>query len=255
MLFNLKTLRGYRLHAVDGTIGEVKECFFDDHHWAVRYLVADTGTWLTGRAVLISPHAIMGVDPDTRTIHVKLTKKQIEDSPALDADVPVTRQFEQAYYGHYGWPVYWGGPFMWGPFPDLERDPSKWGVSEGGSSVPDQHLLSTHDVTGYHIQASDGEVGHVDDFIVDDEAWALRYLVVNTSNWWPEKQVLIALSWVERVGWSEEKVFTHLSRSAIKLSAEYSGDLPPTRDYESQLHCHYDRPKYWESAVVGKQRG
>ena len=252
MLFNLKTLRGYRLHGLDGTIGQVKECYFDDHHWAVRYLVADTGNWLTGRAVLISPHAITEVDPDERTIHVKLTKKQIEDSPSLLSDVPVTRQFEQAYYGHYGWPEYWGGPFMWGPFPNLEHDRSEWGTSKNDPGPPDQHLLSTHDVTGYHIQATDGEVGHVEDFIVDDKAWALRYLVVNTSNWWPEKQVLIAQTWIDRVEWSDELVFTSLSRSAIKLSPEYSGEMPPTREYESELHRHYDRPHYWEPDAVAR---
>lgn len=252
MLINVKTLRGYRLRGLDGTIGEVKECYFDDHHWAVRYLVADTGNWLTGRAVLISPHALSGVNPEARTISVELTKQQIEDSPALNTDVPVSRQFEQAYYGHYGWPEYWGGPYMWGAYPNIERDRSKWRAAMYGTNPPDMHLRSTHDVTGHHIQATDGEIGHVEDFILDDQSWALRYLVVDTSNWWPGKKVLISTSWIVSVSWGENKVFTSLSRSAIKLSPEYTDGAPPTRPYETVLHRHYDRPQYWDADVVAK---
>lgn len=252
MLVNVNTLRGYRLSGLDGTIGDVKECYFDDHHWAVRYLVADTRNWLTGRAVLISPHAISGLNSDARTISVELTKKQIEDSPSLNTDVPVSRQFEQAYYGHYGWPEYWGGPYMWGAYPNIQHDRSKLSAAIYGTNPPDLHLRSSHDLTGHHIQATDGEIGHVVDFILDDQSWALRYLVVDTSNWWPGKKVLISALWIDRVSWEENKVFTSLSRSAVKLSPEYTAGSPPTRHYETVLHRHYDRPRYWEVNTVAK---
>ena len=122
MLNKAKTLKGYKLDSLDGEIGKVKEFYFDDQHWAVRYLVADTGNWLTGRQVLISPYALGAVNQEEQHISIDLTKKQIEDSPSLDSDKPVSRQFEESYYGYYGWPAYWDGPYMWGPYPYIVRD-------------------------------------------------------------------------------------------------------------------------------------
>ncbi len=126
MLNKAKTLKGYKLDSLDGEIGKVKEFYFDDQHWAIRYLVADTGNWLTGRQVLISPYALVAVNKEKQNIDINLTKKQIEDSPSLDSDKPVSRQFEDAYYGYYGWPMYWGGPYMWGAYPFIVHDPEKW---------------------------------------------------------------------------------------------------------------------------------
>ena len=199
MLNKAKTLKGYKLHSLDGEIGKVKEFYFDDHHWTIRYLVADTGTWLMGRQVLISPYALVAVNKEEQHITVDLTKKQIEDSPSLNSDKPVSRQFEETYYGYYGWPVYWSGPYMWGYYPTIVRDREKWRKSNQGGKAWDPHLRSTDDVSGHHIQAADGEIGHVDDFIVDDETWAIRYLIVDTRNWWPGKKVLISPKWIERV--------------------------------------------------------
>jgi len=115
MLNEAKTLKGYKLDSLDGEIGKINEFYFDDHHWTIRYLVADTGNWLTGRQVLISPYALAAVNKERENIAISLTKKQIQDSPSLESDKPVSRQFEEAYYGYYGWPRYWSGPYMWGP--------------------------------------------------------------------------------------------------------------------------------------------
>jgi hypothetical protein len=124
MLSNAKTLKGYKLDGLDGVIGKVKEFYFDDRHWTIRYLVADTGNWLPGRQVLISPYALVAIhkDIDTLGIEIDLTKKQIEDSPSLDSHMPVSRQFEENYHGYYGWPMYWSGPSMWGFDPYIERN-------------------------------------------------------------------------------------------------------------------------------------
>ena len=246
MLSKAKTLKGYKLNSHDGEIGKVKEFYFDDRHWAIRYLVADTGNWLTGRQVLISPYALVAVNKEEQHITIDLTKKQIEDSPSLNSDKPVSRQFEEAYYGYYGWPMYWGGPYMWGPYPYLVRDREKWNESTRTEKTSwDPHLRSTHDVSGHHIQAADGEIGHVEDFIIDDETWAIRYLIIDTRNWWPGKKVLISPQWIERVSWSESKVFVNLSRETIKQSPEYTEESLLTRDYETGLHRHYNRQGYW----------
>ena len=138
MLYTAKTLKGYKLDSLDGEIGRVKEFYFDDRHWTIRYLVADTGNWLPGRQVLISPYALVAVNTDIykEQIEIDLTKKQIEDSPSLNSDKPVSRQFEENYYGYYGWPLYWSGPYSWGAYPHLTRDRDKWkAANQGGENV------------------------------------------------------------------------------------------------------------------------
>ena len=188
MLSKAKTLKGYKLDSLDGERGKVKEFYFDDRHWTIRYLVADTGNWLTGRQVLISPYALVAVIKEEQHIVVELTKKQIEDSPSLDYDKPVSQQFEEAYYGYYGWPMYWSGTYMWGDYPNIVRDREKWKPTARGEKYWNPNLRSTDRVSGYGIQATDGEIGHVEDFLIDDKTWAIRYLIVDTKNWWPGKR-------------------------------------------------------------------
>ena len=148
--------------------------------------------------------------------------------------------------------MYGNGPYAWGsshhPVPDCE----KWERSLKGTKTKDLHLRSTQDVSGHHIQAADGEIGHVEDFIIDDKTWAIRYLVIDTQNWWPGKKVLVSPMWIERVSWSESKVFVNLFREAIKRSPEYTDEYVVTRDYEAGLHRHYNRPGYWENELTGK---
>jgi hypothetical protein len=175
MLHKAKTLKNYKLHSLDGEIGKVKEFYFDDSHWTIRYLVADTGNWLTGRQVLLSPYALTAVNNEEQYIAIDLTKKQIEDSPSLDSDKPVSQQFEEAYYEYYGSPGY-GVPYIWGPYPYIVRDRTKWKESVKSKKAWDHNLRSTRDVSGHDIQATDGEIGHVEDFVIDDETWAIRYL-------------------------------------------------------------------------------
>jgi uncharacterized protein YrrD len=251
MLSKAKTLKGYSIQSTDGeTIGKVNEFYFDDRHWTIRYLVADTGNWLTGRQVLVSPYAMVAVNRDHQDIVADLTKKQIEHSPSLESDKPVSRQFEESYYGYYGYPMYWSGPNMWGAYPYIERNRKNWRESNRGGKAWDHHLRSTRAVSGHHIQAKDGELGHVEDFIIDDETWAIRYLIVNTSNWWAGKKVLVSPQWIERVSWGENKVFINLSRETIKQSPEYTDESLLTRDYEIGLHGHYNRKGYWIDELV-----
>jgi stress response protein YsnF len=245
MLHSAKTLTGYKLDSLEGEIGRVEEFYFDDKHWVVRYLVADSGNWLTGRHVLLSPYALGAVSNEKHRVTVDLTKKQIEGSPGLDRDKPVSRQFEESYYGYYGYPMYWGGPYMWGPYPYITRDRDEWKNRTKAEKGWDPNLRSTSAVAGYHVEAKDGAIGHVEDFVIDDATWAIRYLIVDTRNWWPGKRVLIAPQWIERVSWSESSVFIHLSREAIKQSPEFTDESALTRDYEDALHRHYNRRGYW----------
>ncbi len=253
MLDKAKILRGYKLHALDGEIGSVEEFYFDDKHWTVRYLVVDTGNWLMGREVLISPYAVTSVDRDLKTISVNLTKKQIEDSPPLETHKPVSRQFEDSYYAYYGWPSYWDGPYAWGSYSYASEAREHWNRVRRNEESGDRNLRSTKDVTGHHIQASDGEVGHVADFVIDDDSWTIRYLVIDTQNWWPGKMVLISPMWIESISWIEAKVFILMSREEVRKSPEYTENALLTRGYETLLHQHYNSDGYWDSEHVGAQ--
>lgn len=251
MLRNTSHLKGLVIRATDGELGSVDQFYFDDETWAIRYLTVETGGWLGGRSVLISPYSILDVDWEAKRLDVALTKTQVENSPDINTQMPVSRQQEATFLGYYGYPYYWGGPNLWGPefYPSglIPAIPSTQAVDDTvrEKEWTDSHLRSTAAVTGYNIEAADGEIGHVDGFILDDEAWAIRYIDVATRNWWPGKRVLVSPEWIERVSWSDSRVFTALSREAIKNAPEYIESRSITREYENQLHSHYGRPPYW----------
>ena len=222
MLHNIKELYGNKLAASDGDIGQVEDFYFDDKTWAVRYLVANTGTWLSGRQVLLSPHAFNRWDRDNKSLRVNLTRKQIENSPSIDLHRPVSRQYEEEYYRYYGWPTYWDGGGMWGggEYPVVLPPTKEEIVAHQHHHRDDKHLRSTHAVTGYHIQAADGAIGHVTGFMVDDKSWGIRELVVETGHWYSGKEILISPSKIERVGYDESKVFVNLSKADIQHTME-----------------------------------
>jgi hypothetical protein len=258
MLRKANDLTGYKLGAQDGEIGRVKQFYFDDESWTVRYLVADTGLWLSLRKVLISPFAVTGVNDAGKIVDVNLTREQIEASPPIEADKPVSRQYEEQYFRYYGWPLYWHGPWLWGPAPHpggfmtapLPVEPPPPG--EKDRKPGDPHLRSMDEVTGYHIHARDGEVGHVEDFLFDDEDWAIRYLVVDTRNWWPGKRVLLAPQWITGVSWHESELRVDLNRDTIKDAPEFDESSPITRDFEIRLFHYYRREGYWKGSETHK---
>jgi hypothetical protein len=243
-MINVNTFKGYALGSLDGDIGTVSEFYFDDRFWGIRYLVADTGNWLVGRRVLITPHQLRATDVPTRHVAVNLTKDQIEKSPSLDSDKPVSRQFEKDYYGYYMLPVYWGGPYMWGSYPHVERDAVDDRTTEEIEHW-DPNLRSSNEVTGYTLHTENGEIGHIDDFILDEDAWVIRYLVVDTGKWWPGKKILIAPAWITGINQLDSSVTVSLTTEAIKESPVYTEDAPIDRVYEQALYRYYKRSEYW----------
>lgn len=245
MLIKAKSLKGYKLNSLDGEIGNVKEFYFDDNYWTIRYLIVETGNWLLSRQVLISPHALIDVNLEERYISVNLTKQQIEESPPLISDKPVSRQYEESYYGYYGYPLYWAGAYMWGPYPYILRDNENIAEPDKKDELWNSHLRSTYYVGDYTIQATDGEIGHIDDFIIDDELWVIRYLIIDTNKWWKGKKVLIPPQWINKISWEDGKVLVNLTIEAIKQSPEYTDDSLITRDFESDMYKHYKLDGYW----------
>jgi hypothetical protein len=179
-----------------------------------------------------------------------LTRQEIEDSPVLSSGEPISRPFERSYFGYHGWPAYWEGSEPWGESPYLRRNPNQWLTSTDSEQAWEPDLRSSDAVTGYDIEASDGEIGHIEDFIIDDETWEVRYLVIATRNWWPGKKVIISTEWIERVNWREAKVFLAISRESIRNAPEYTEADLLTRDYETRLHRHYDRQGYWTDVPI-----
>jgi hypothetical protein len=258
MLRNVKDLHGFTIGARDGDIGSVSECYFDDVSFTVRYVVVETGGWLADRKVLLSPIAFRAIDWEHRRITTELNKAQVESSPSIDTQKPVSRQHETIYFGHYGYSPYWAGPYLWGtsPYPlvapelipsaaELEREP-RWNWNAVGQNDP--HLRSSAAVTGYHIQATDGDIGHVEDFLVDDHSWTIRYMVVDTTNWWAGERVLVAPAWIERVDWDHSKVHVTVTRAQIEKSPAYDPDRPVERAYEEELYERHGVPRYWRHA-------
>jgi sporulation protein YlmC with PRC-barrel domain len=223
MLQSIKQLYGNKLAALDGDIGHVKDFYFDDENWVVRYLAADTGSWLTGRLVLLTPHAFGKLDQDEKTLHIKLHKKKIQDSPSIELHKPVSRQYETDYYAYYGWPAYWDGSAMWGigGYP-VVLPPSKkeMEIQKKYHHRDDKHLRSAQAVTGYNIQSVDGEIGHVSSFLVDDKSWAIHELVIETGHWFSGKEILIPTSKVKRISYEESKVFVSLTKADIQQTVE-----------------------------------
>lgn len=262
MLINAGALKGYKIHASDGELGEVDDIYFDDKTWDIRYLVVSTGGWLSSRKVLISTSALKKPDLRSRSVAVALTREQVRSSPDIDTEQTVTRQHELELHQHYAWPLYWGEGFYAGSmsggmfFPASAEEEEKM-ENGGGKPAPETHLQSTRAVTGYRLHATDGPIGHVDDYIVDDERWVIRYLVAATGTWLPGRKVLVSPHWIERVDWQTAEVFVDLTRLAIQASPLFDPSLPVSEDYESELYDHYGRPKLGteEESAAGQRGG
>ncbi|MGW8192788.1 MAG: PRC-barrel domain-containing protein [Desulforhopalus sp.] len=243
----VQEIQGYELGALDGGIGKCQDFLFDDEEWAVRYIVADTRKWLPGRKVLISPISLGAVDRKTHTLEVGLTKEQIKSAPPLESHAPVSRQYETLYNKYYGWPAYWEGAFAWGPHP-LPRQ------LQGAEKLEKERELlnaentmrSTEEVMGYHIQATDTDIGHIEDFVVEDESWIIRYLVIDTSNWLPgSKRVIVAPTWVDMVDWGRRVVVVKMTKEQIESCPEFDTSMDINREYEETIFDYYGYPHYW----------
>lgn len=245
MIRSVKDLHRCIVRASDGDIGQVNDLYFDDERWVIRYLVVDAKKLEPRRRALISPMSVANVNWASGTIALSVTTNQVRNSPDIDTDKPVSRQREAEYLRYYQYPYYWGGAGMWGAglspaavapmganMPSERAAPKQ--TDEPNADSADSHLRSTREVIGYHIQAIDGELGHIDDFLVDDESWAIRYAVVDTSNWWFGRKVVLDPQLIREVTWSAQKVSVGLSRQALKNSTPFDPDIHLDREHDPQ---------------------
>jgi hypothetical protein len=252
MLWNTSTIKGYAIEASDGRLGTVSDFLFDDATWLIRWLVVDTGTWLSGRKVLLPPSVLGHVDMVREKFPIRSTKQEIKDSPNIDTDRPVSRQMESHVYDYYGWNPYWNNGLYMGayshglgyiggmmPPPISKSTRGDERMAHARHEHDDPHLRSVTAVTGYHIHALDGAIGHVEDFLVEDADWSIHYVIVDTKNWWPGKKVLISPWSTKDIEWSNRLVNLSVGRQKIKDSPAYDRATTIDRTYERQYQKYY----------------
>lgn len=245
---------GFGLHAKDGEIGHVTDLYFDDEQWTVRYLVVGTGPWFFGRRVLISPNSVTALDWDARTVTVSLSAKDVRESPDIDTDKPISRQQESEYHLYYNFPPYWGGVALWGRYAQPGGELSDQDIAEHERTKSEQqghenHLRSAREVSGYRVMATDGEVGHVDDFLMDPQNWAIRYLAINTGSWLKKHEVAITRKLVDQVVWSQAQMNVNASKGLIETAPDYDPAVGIDRTVESAIFSHFTTHPYWSEGL------
>ena len=249
MLWNASAIKGYAIEASDGRLGTVSDLLFEDVGWVTRWLVVDTGSWLPGRKVLLPLSALGLPDHVLRHFPVKLTMQQVKDSPNVDLDQPVSRQIEAHVYDYFGWDPHWAGSFapmsnaIASPFvaPPIERwlNPDDLNRTDDRPNEGDPHLRSIAAVIGHHVHAADGEIGHVEDLLVDDAGWNIRYVKVDTRNWWPGERVLISPRSVRMIDWDDKLIHLDVNRQKVKDSPPYDPGITIDGAYNEKFLTYY----------------
>lgn len=258
---HIHEIQGYTVRATDGDVGKVDTLYFDDRTWEVRYLVINVGNWLLTDKILLSPAAVTAVSRSDETISVALTRKQVKNSPDVDTHKPVSRQHEVALHQYYGWDPYWlTAPTYIDGLTALNTAVLRHNLieEEQETAVAKQpnknntNLRSAREVAGYYIEAADGEIGHIETFLVDTEGWTIRYFVIDTRNWLPGKKVIVSPAWIQEIDWADREVTIGLTRDRVQNSPEYDKSFDIDRTYEQKLYDHYDQAVYWHKAEVNR---
>ena len=250
MLHSLKELDGYKIIGTDDDLGKVHDFFFDDKVWTIRYLVIGTGNWFPGKKVLVSPASLNPPDWSTKSLPVKLTTEQIKNSPPVDTEKPVSRQHEIELAKYYYWPMYWESDSLFYPGFSPETieviNSRQESLAEEVKLQADPRLRSADKVAGYSIKATNDDIGHVEDFIVNDETWNICYMVVDTRNWFPGgKKTLVSPLWISKVDWHSNTVEVDVTKERIENAPEYDPSTPINREYETRFYDYHGRSKYW----------
>lgn len=255
MFNSISHLAGAHAHAVDASLGPIRDALFDDRRWAIRYLVVNARAWLAEREVLISPYSVKQPLGHERRVQVALTRRQVAASPDVGTELPITRQQERALLRHYHYPEYWHGDGLWPlrsmPAPELTplrftalRAPRS--AAPGEEAVAALPLRSAGELFDFEVHMEGGTLGQVQDVVFDDENWLIRYLVVDTRGWWPlGRKVLVALHWVDRIDWARQRLHVTLTRDQVRASPDYQDVASIHRGYEVKLHANYLRAGYW----------
>jgi sporulation protein YlmC with PRC-barrel domain len=247
MLTNVMEMLGYAVRATDEEVGEISDFYIDQSEWSVQYVVVDTADWMPTHGVLIPPSEVSSVDWEEEAIELRLSSRDVEEAPEVTSDLPVSLQAEMDLEQYS----------IWEPEEDETDDDTPLvepltatpgGIEGEIDSEPRGRplLRSADELVGYDVSSSDGEVGPLRDCIIDLDGWLIRYFIVETGSEFRQKKVLVPPDWVTEVEWADLAIRLSVSGQDIKESPEYDTEVPLTREYETKLHRHYDRPGYWE---------
>lgn len=250
MLRSLKETLGYKIETRDEVLGRVHDYYFDESFWAIRYLVVDTGSWLPGKRVLLSPDLLEEPDWASSRLPVSLAREELEEQPRASEQPTVSSEKEQEVAGRLQWPTYWVSDRGQGPamVPMTGLDLQTGALMKKTVEERDRPALrSVDEVTGYALFGQDGRIGHVEDLIAEDKTWIVRYLVIDTRDWLPGgKKVLVSPSWVKEIDWSGASIQIDLTQKAVDESPEFDPTEAVNRQYEIRLYDYYGRPAYWK---------
>lgn len=213
MLWNASALNGYPIAATDGQIGTVSDLLYDESGWEIRWLVVDTGDWLSGRRALLPVSALGQADPETKRWPANLTMRQVEECPDVDASEPLSREMEIMVRNHYG--------------------------LSAGQERADPGVRSLSEITGGAIETTDGEIGHAEDFLIDTALWQVRYLVVHTSSWWPGEKFLLSPLSIDWIDWARSIIHLHVTRQKVKDSPPYVAAETVDGAFEELFETYY----------------
>jgi hypothetical protein len=262
MLFAVSGLEGCAVEASDGEVGSVKDLLFDGQTWKIRWMVVDTGHWLPGRQVLIHPSAIAPITlppkpelpmmspGDTLELTVNLTRDEIEAGPHLREEEPVTEPMEALLYDYYGWDPYWGATHFGAELmPNAEqRIVDDAAQREADAEAPPQdggpRLHGVASLRGFHVHATDGDIGHVENVFAEDTNWEIRYLVIATRNWWPGKIVQLSPYAVRDIDWQDRRINMNVSRDQVRSAPAWDPLALADEAREEELHRHFGWPGY-----------
>ncbi|HET9241284.1 MAG TPA: hypothetical protein VFO10_28725 [Oligoflexus sp.] len=275
MLYRASALIKIGVQAVDRGAGIIKDLYFDDRAWKIRYCVVDTGSWLSGRQVLISPEALTALDAEAGAFQSKLTEEQIKNSPGADTEKTVSRQYEEYLSSYYGWSPYWSTPqavssfpgiYTYPPYPagisrtlDLLSSATPKSPSEEGQSYPGQaeesHLRSFLEVKSYGLRALDGDLGHVEDLLIDAADWSVTHVIVDTRTWWPGGEVVVDRGMIQAINWEDRVMMVAMVRDEVKEAPPYSRDLSLSESFQTKVSQYYQDLSARRHSVAAQTRG
>ncbi len=221
---------GLPVLATDGEMGVVKDIYFDRVSWELRYCLVEIGGWIERRRVLLVPESLT-LDIVQSCLQTTLTRAQVANSPAASSDMPVVRQYEKRLHGYYGWTPYWNRQrtarhsLFAQVVPPSAFEQARLAIDERIEEKlrenADPHLHSLQEVKGYSIRATDGELGSLEDLILDAETHTITHLVIDTIKWWPSKSVVLPINGILTISWEDRCIDVKNSREEVKNSAEF----------------------------------
>jgi len=250
MLWNASSLKGFDISGTDGELGKVSDLLFDDQSWTTKWLVVHTGSWLFGRKVLLPLASLGKPDRDSRHVAVRMTQQQIKDSPKVDTDLPVSQHIEAHVYNYYDQNPFWRSGFspmgvppegttIFAPRTAMIDDPRYDNSTDALPDDGDSSLRSVTEIIGYHMEATDGPIGHIEDFILDDNGWQIKYITLDTKNWLPGQRVVISPHSIRDIDWINRSIYLTIDRAKIKSSPPYDPNMTEDGPFNDQFQKYF----------------